>query len=91
MKIIPLALAAALSFSASLALAQTYNAADMKNGLSMIETNAAMAFKEYGIDADPMKLSLGQLGQISALLVDPEQSSGGNSVKAALEAIISAK
>ena len=88
MKIIPLALAAALSFAASMALAQTYNAADMKNGLSMIENSAGNAFKEYGIDADPMTLTLSQLGQISVLLADPDKSSGGNSVKAALEAII---
>lgn len=88
MKILPLALTAILSFSASMALSQTYNAADMQSGLSMIETNAANAFKEYGIDADPMALSVGQLAQIVTLLVDPENSSGGNSVKSALEAIV---
>jgi hypothetical protein len=89
-KILPLALAAALSFSASMALSQTYNAADMQAGLTMIQTNAANAFKEYGIDADPMALSMGQLAQIVTLLVDPDSSSGGNSVKSALEAIVRA-
>jgi hypothetical protein len=88
MKIIPLALAAALSFSASMALAQDYNATDMQSGLSMIQTNAANAFTKYGIDADPMALSMGQLAQIVGILADPEKNSGGESAKAAIEAVI---
>lgn len=88
MKIIPLALAAALSLSASMALAQDYNANEMESGLSMIQNNAANAFKKYGIDADPMALSMGQLAQIVGILADPDKDSGGSSAKASIEAII---
>jgi hypothetical protein len=81
MKLSALAIAVALSLPASMSLAQEANVADMMSGLSMLETNAAMAFQKYGIDADPMNLTLGQLALISRTLTDPDADTEGNSKK----------
>lgn len=87
MKLSLLAIAVALSLPATMTLAQEVNVADMRSGVNMLETNAAMAFQKYGIDADPMTLTLGQLGLISRLLSDPDADTEGNSVKRTLRFI----
>ena len=88
MKILPMALAAALSFSASMTLAEDFNAADMKSGLTMLETNAAGALKQYGVEGNAMDLTLAQLALISYILTDPDSDSGGSTVKSKLEAAV---
>lgn len=87
MKLSVLAIAVALSLSASMTLAQEANVADMMSGMNMLETNAAMAFQKYGIDADPMTLTLGQLALISRTLSDPDADSEGNSKKRTIQFI----
>ena len=42
----------------------------MGAGLAMLESTAKAAFIEYGVDGDPMLLSLAQLAEIHALLVN---------------------
>jgi hypothetical protein len=84
MKLSVLAIAVALSLPASMSIAQEVTVADMMSGMNMLETNAAMAFQKYGIDADPMNLTLGQLALISRTLNDPDADTEGNSVKRTL-------
>jgi hypothetical protein len=88
MKLSALAIAVALALPAPLALAQEASTADMMNGVNMLETNAAMAFAKYGIDADPMTLSLGQLALIARVLTDPDADTGGNDRKATIRFIV---
>lgn len=58
---------------------------DMGAGLTMLESTAKAAFIEYGVEGDPMLLSLAQLAEIHALLVNKGQD---NEVKAMLEAAV---
>lgn len=87
MKLSVLAIAVALSLPASLALAQDADPAEMMKGANMLQTQATMAFKKYGIDTDPMTLSLGQLVLISRALSDPNQDTDGNSAEATIKFI----
>lgn len=88
MKLIPLAAVLALSLSATMSLAQEANPADMMSGMTMIQSNAEMAFNQYGIKADVNMLTLGQLAAIAGILTDPQKDSGGKSAKMSIEAIL---
>ncbi|NCO21273.1 MAG: hypothetical protein GW905_04515 [Rhodobacterales bacterium] len=88
MKLTKLAIAFAVMLPASAALAQTYDAAGMQAGLTMIQTNVDNAFQEYNIDADPTTLSLSQLVEIVTVLNDPDNNSGGKTPKASIEAAL---
>jgi hypothetical protein len=88
MKLTSLALAVALSLPAGSVLAQEANVADMMAGWTMLETNAQMALTKYGIEANAMNLTLGQLALISRVLTDPDSDTGGNSRKATIEFIV---
>ena len=90
MKISKLALALVVLMPASAALAQEYNAPQMQEGLTMIQTNAEQAFKQYGIDADPKELSLAQLAEIIGVLSQSGKDGGGN-VKSQIEAALRRK
>jgi hypothetical protein len=79
-----LALGLILALSTSAAFAEGM-VDDMGAGLTMLESTAKAAFVEYGVEGDPMQLSLAQLAEIHALLVNKGQD---NEVKAMLEAAI---
>jgi hypothetical protein len=79
-----LALGFILALSSSMAFAEGM-VDDMGAGLTMLESTAKAAFVQYGVDGDPMLLSLAQLSEIHALLVNKGQD---NEVKAMLEAAI---
>jgi hypothetical protein len=87
MKLTVLAIAVALSLPASMSIAQEANVDEMMSGLNMLETNAAMAFAKYGIDADPMDLTVGQLSLIARALSDPDGDTGGESKKRTIKFI----
>lgn len=89
MRIIPLSVALALALPASMAMAQQFDVDGMSDGLSMIELNAANAFKAYKIDADPTTLTVAQLARIVGILSDPDGNSGGRTYKASIEATLS--
>jgi len=55
------------------------NVGAMMSGVTMLETNAAMAVTKWRIDADPMSLALGLLAPISRTLWDPDADTEGNS------------
>lgn len=88
MKISKLALALVALMPATAVMAQDYDSAGMREGLSMIQTNVDNAFQQYKIDADPTSLSLAQLAEIIGILDNPDSSSGGTSAKAKIEAAI---
>ena len=79
-----LALAFILALSSSMAFAEGM-VDDMGAGLTMLASTAKAAFVQYGVEGDPMLLSLAQLSEIHALLVNKGQD---NEVKAMLEAAI---
>lgn len=79
-----LALGLIFALSSSVAIAEGM-VDDMGAGLTMLESTAKAAFTQYGVEGDPMLLSLGQLAEIHALLVNKGQES---EVKAMLEAAI---
>jgi hypothetical protein len=79
-----LALGLILALSTSAAFAEGM-VDDMGAGLSMLESTAKAAFIQYGVEGDTMQLSLAQLAEIHALLVNKGQD---NEVKAMLEAAI---
>jgi hypothetical protein len=87
-KLTSIVLAAALSLPAGAALAQEANVADMMAGLSMLEANTQMALNKYGIEANVMDLSLGQLALIGRVLTDPDADTDGNSRKATIAFIV---
>lgn len=62
MRRLTLAVATAAALAPGLAAAQSMD--EMRQGLSMLETNAAMIIDRHGIDVDPMSLSLSQIAQI---------------------------
>lgn len=66
MRITTIGLALALTTVGSFAFA--FDTKDMHSGMNMLETTAKQAFSEFGIDADPMALTLKQLAQIAAAL-----------------------
>ncbi len=79
-------LAALVALSTTVAFAQEAEmAAEMASGLSMLETSAARALMQYGLEVDIMSLSLGQISEIQAVL---SQSSSDSDTKAALEAAV---
>jgi hypothetical protein len=79
-------LAALVALSATSAFAQEKEmAAEMASGLSMLETSAGRALKQYGLEADIMTLSLGQIAEIQAVL---NQDASDSDTKAALEAAL---
>lgn len=82
MRSLILGLALALSTTAAIAEGMVD---DMGAGLSMLESTAKAAFAEYGVEGDAMSLTLAQLAEIHALLVNKGQD---NEVKAMLEAAI---
>ncbi len=82
MRSLVLAMAIALSTTSAFAAGM---ADDMGAGLTMLEATAKAAFIEYGVEGDPMSLSLAQLAEIHALLVNKGQD---NEVKAMLEAAV---
>jgi hypothetical protein len=88
MKTLKYALIGALVFPAAGAFAQEVDAPQMMAGLSMLQTNANNAFRLHNIAADPAELSLAQLAQIIGVLNDPQMSSGGESAKRSIEAIL---
>jgi hypothetical protein len=90
MKTIKFALIGALMLPAAGAFAQEVDAPQMLAGLSMLQTNANNAFRLHNIDADPTELSLAQLAEIIGVLNDPQMSSGGESAKKSIEAILRA-
>lgn len=89
MKLVKAALAAVMILPASGALAQQADSLQMVVGMSMLESNAQNAFREYDINADVRELSLSQLAQIIGIINDPDGDSGGNSAKNRIQAIVS--
>lgn len=85
MRIIPLSVAFALALPASMAMAQQYDVDGMSKNLSMIELNAANAFKQYNIDVDPTTLTVAELARVIGILSDPDGDSGGRTYKASIE------
>lgn len=79
-----LALGLVLALSTSAAFAEGM-VDDMGAGLTMLESTAKAAFVEYGVEGDPMLLTLAQLAEIHALLSNKGQE---NEVKAMLEAAV---
>jgi hypothetical protein len=72
--------------STSAAFAQnTEMAAEMAEGLTMLETSAVRALKQYGLEADIMTLSLGQIAEIQSVL---SQEASDSDTKASLEAAL---
>ncbi len=88
MRIASLVMAIAMALPVTMAVAQDMDPAAMAEDLTMIEQNAASAFSEYGIEADPMALTLAQLSEIVAILNDPDANSGGKSAKMSIEAAL---
>lgn len=79
-------LATALALSTSMVFAQDEAMMkQMSEGLSMLEASAAAAFKQYGIEADVMALTLNQLAEISGAMTG---SSNDADMKAAIEAAL---
>jgi hypothetical protein len=78
-------LATVLALSATMAYAEGDMMKNMSEGLTMLESSAAEAFKKYGIDADPMALTLNQLAEISGAMTG---SNNDADMKAAIEAAI---
>lgn len=88
MKTLKYALVGALLFPATGAIAQEVDAPEMMKAHSMLQTNVDNAFRRFSIDADPTELSLAQLAEIIGVLNDPAMSSGGQSAKDSIEAIL---
>lgn len=80
--------ALALIFIAGTASAEVFDTSDMHMGRTMLETQISNAFKQYGIEQDLTLLSLSQIAQIEGVLSASDKDSGGNNVKADVEAII---
>jgi hypothetical protein len=79
-------LATALALTTSMAFAQDdAMMKQMSDGLTMLESSAAEAFKKYGIDADVMALTLNQLAEISGAMT---ASNNDADMKAAIEAAL---
>jgi hypothetical protein len=74
-------LAAIMALSATVAAAQDKDMMEeMSQGLSMLESSAAQVLQQYGLEADVMSLSLGQLAEIQGVLTgsntDAEKKNG---------------
>lgn len=81
-----LATAVALALSTTMGFAQDdAMMMEMSQGLTMLETSAAAAFKKYGIEADVMSLTLNQLAEISGAM---NASNNDADMKAAIEAAL---
>lgn len=89
MKLVKAAVAAVMILPASGAMAQQADSLQMVVGLSMLESNAQNAFREYDINANVRDLSLSQLAQIIGIINDPNSDSGGSSAKNRIQAIVS--
>lgn len=62
-------LAAILSLSATVGFAQDSKMMEeMSAGLTMLESSATALLQQYGLEADVMSLSLGQLAEIQGVL-----------------------
>jgi hypothetical protein len=79
-------LATALALSTSMAFAKDdAMMKQMSDGLTMLQTSAEAAFKQYGIEADVMTLTLNQLAEISGAMT---ASNDDGDMKAAIEAAL---
>jgi hypothetical protein len=65
--------------------APNFCVADMRSGMEILETKAAMAFRKNGIDADPM--TPGQPGMVLRAMNEPDAHMAGNAVVRTLQCL----
>lgn len=92
MKKTVLALAAILAMSGTSVMAEDgVTDIEAKGGemsFTMLELTLKHAFAKYGVDADPMALSMTQVHTIIGILSDKDRDSDGNSAKRSIEAAL---
>lgn len=74
-----------LALTTTVAIAESHDMAAMGEGVSMLETSVANLLKKYGLEADVMTLSLGQLAEISSMVTS---SNNDADIKAGIEAAL---
>jgi len=74
-----------LALSTTAAIAESHDPAMMSEGLTMLESSTANLLKKYGLEADVMSLSLGQLAEIAGMVTS---SNTDAEIKAGIEAAL---